>query len=340
MNPFFRCAVLLPLLLSLLLAGAPANAKGPEYLFKVGTIAPEGSVWAQRFQEFAQEVSEKSNAAIGFRVYAGGVMGDDRAMYRKMKVGQLHGGGFTMTGIGEVVPDFRVMMVPFLFASYDEVDRVTEALWPQFKKAFADKDLVLLAFTEVGFLYAMSFQAIASVADLKAAKVWGPEGDPVSKYYLETAGVTPIPLAIPDVLTSLQTGLVNSVFNSYYGAIVLQWFTRIKFVTNIPFAYSYGAFVVDRKTYARLPAEQAAMLETTAQKHFARLLADTRKSNEDSLRVLQENGIKLVTAPPEAEAEFRQFREKTVHKLVGEAFSKEIYEETMSCLAKARTKQP
>ena len=66
-------------------------------------------------------------------------MGDDRAMYRKMRVGQLHGGGFTMTGIAEIVPDFRVMAIPFLFRSYEEVDQVSASLQPLLKQRFSNR---------------------------------------------------------------------------------------------------------------------------------------------------------------------------------------------------------
>jgi TRAP-type C4-dicarboxylate transport system substrate-binding protein len=125
-----------------------AYAASPRYIFKVASLAPEGSVWAKRFRDFTDEVVEKSNGEIGFKIYAGGVMGDDRSMYRKMRVGQLNGGGFTMTGIGEVVPDFRVLGIPFLFNSYDEVDRVKEKLMPRFEKEFDDKGMVLLAVSE------------------------------------------------------------------------------------------------------------------------------------------------------------------------------------------------
>ena len=113
-----------------------AHAGHPKYLFKVASLAPEGSVWTQTFRNFTKEVEEKSNGEIGFKIYAGGVMGDDRAMYRKMRVGQINGGGFTMTGISEVVPDFRALGIPFMFNTYDEVDRVKEKLLPRFEKEF------------------------------------------------------------------------------------------------------------------------------------------------------------------------------------------------------------
>jgi len=235
-----------------------------------------------------------------------------------------------MTGIGEVVPDFRVLGIPFLFNSYDEVDRVTEKLMPRFEKEFDDKDLVLLAVSEVGFVYTMSTSPITTLAELKQSKAWAPEGDPISLVLLETVGVTPIPLSIPDVLTSLQTGLINTTFNSYYGSIVLQWFTRISYITDIPFAYAYGAFIVDKKTFATLPLHYAELMKSAAKIHFDKLLDDTRKSNEEALQVLIKNNITLVKPTPMTKAELQNsYREKTVAKLMDDAFSKSIYTEAM-----------
>lgn len=282
------------------LSKGTCHAAGRQYTLKIASLAPEGSVWSKRFHEFTEEVTSRSNGEIVFKIYSGGVMGDDRSMYRKMRAGQLQGGGFTMTGIGEIVPDFRVLGIPFLFGSYAEVDRIWLKLWPQLQQSFADKGLKLIAATEVGFIYTMSTKPITTIAELKQAKCWVPEGDPISKTYLEELGVAPTPLSIPDVLTSLQTGMIDTVFNAFYGSIVLQWFTRTKYITDIPFGYSYGALVLDGRTFARLPKEYQQLIESAATNNFAHLVDDTRKSNTDALKVLQENGIKLVSATPEA----------------------------------------
>jgi len=314
----------------------PAQAKQYKYLFKVASLAPEGSVWTKRFRDFAKEVEEKSHGDIGFKIYAGGVMGDDRAMYRKMRVGQINGGGFTMTGIADIVPDFRVLGVPFFFNSYEEVDELKQKLFPRFQKEFDKKNLVLLAMSEVGFIYTMSQKPITTMDQLKKSKAWAPEGDPISTALLESVGLTPIPLSIPDVLTSLQTGLINTAFNSFYGSIVMQWFTRTSYITDIPFVYAYGAFLLDKKTFSRLPANYAQMMHAAAKKHFAKLLTDTRQSNDEARQVLQDNDISLVKLTPESRTELLNYREMTVEKLVGDAFSKSIYQEAVEHLEKFR----
>lgn len=327
--------------IALLACMAPmaVQAAAPRYLFKIATLAPDGSVWARHFQDFQNEVIAKSNGEIGFKLYLGGVMGDDRAMYRKLRIGQLQGGGFTMTGISETVPDFRVMAIPFFFKSYAEVDRVTEGLFPLFKKAFLEKDMVLLAMTEVGFLYTMSSEPITTVAQLRASKCWAPENDPLSRTFLEDMGVTPIPLSIPDVLSSLQTGMINTVFNGFYGSIVLQWFTRTKYITDTPFGYAYGGLVFSKNAFDKLPPQHAALMEAAAKKHFAGLLLDTRRSNEEALVTLKNNGIRLVAVDKETLRQLLAVRDqKTVPRLVGTAFSREIYEAATRLLAEFRAK--
>jgi TRAP-type C4-dicarboxylate transport system substrate-binding protein len=128
----------------------------------------------------------------------------------------------------------------------------------------------------------------------------------------------------------LQTGLINTAFNSYYGSIVLQWFTRISYITDIPFAYAYGAFILDKKTFSTLPPQYVELMKSAAKTHFDKLLSDTRKSNEEALQVLIQNGITLVKPTPMTKAELQNnYREKTVAKLVDDAFSKSIYTEVM-----------
>jgi TRAP-type transport system periplasmic protein len=296
-----------------------------KYSFKIASLAPDGSVWVRQFQEFAKEIAEKSNGEIEFRIYPGGIMGDDQAMYRKIRVGQLHGGGFTMTGIADVVPDFRVMAIPFLFQSYEEVNKVRDALVPYFKKKFNETGLEFIAMTEVGFIYAMSTEPMASIDDLKKSKSWAPSGDPVTGTFLSNLGITPIPLTIPDVLTSLQTGLVDTVFNSLYGSIVMQWFTKARYITDTPFGYAYGVFLLDRKSFSKLPENYAALVHTTAEKYFSTLIDDTRKSNGESRQVLEQNGVTFVQSEPGIVMELQTQRNKTVQMLIGNAFSPEVY---------------
>jgi TRAP-type C4-dicarboxylate transport system substrate-binding protein len=317
--------------------GAQAKAK---YLFKIGSLAPSGSVRAVQFDKFAAEVKEKTDGEVGFRIYAGGVMGDDQAMYRKMRVGQLHGGGFTMTGIGKIVPDFRVIGVPFLFNSYAEIDYVVQGLLPTFIKRFREQKLELISMTEVGFIYAMSTKPVATIAALKDSTNWIPSGDPVSGSLLTTLGISPVQLSIPDVLSSLQSGLVDTVYNSFYGSIILQWFTKAKYITDMPYGYAYGAFLLDGKKFGQLPDKYKELIHTTAAKHFPVLLEKTRTSNHDSRQVLMDRGVEFIKADDDTVRQLQESRDLSIKDLVKSAFSPEIYQKTIQLLEEFRNNQP
>jgi TRAP-type C4-dicarboxylate transport system substrate-binding protein len=310
----------------------------PKYLFKIASLAPAGSVWVEQFEKFAKEVENKTGGEVGFRVYPGGVMGDDQAMFRKMRVGQLHGGGFTMTGIATIVPDFRVMAVPSLFQSYEEVDYVKNGLLPTFKARFREKDLEIISLTEVGFIYAMSTQPINTLEKLQQSKNWSPSGDPISEAYLKALGITPVQLSIPDVLSSLQSGLIETVYNSLYGAIVLQWFTKAKYVIDVPYGYAYGVFALEGKKFAALSEAHQQAIHAAAAVHFPILLEKTRASNEDSRRVMVERGTEFQKFDEKSAQVLQEKREQAVNQLIPDSLSKSIHDQTMDLLKEYRSK--
>ena len=112
--------------------------------------------------------------------------------------------------------------------------------------------------TEVGFVYTFSTRPQLSIADLQQSKVWAPPEDPLTAAFLSELQISPITLSIPDVLSSLQTGLIDTAFNSLYGSIVLQWFTKASPVTDQPFGYAYGAFIMSDRAMAGLSEEHSA----------------------------------------------------------------------------------
>ncbi len=321
-----------------LLISCQFTLAAPKYLFKTASIAPKGSVWVDQFEKFSKEIREKTGGEVYFRIYPGGVMGDDQAMYRKMRVGQLHGGGFTMTGISAYIPDFRVMAIPFLFESYEEIDHVRKGLLPTFEQQFRAKGLELISLTEVGFIYAMSTAPVNTLRDLQQTKNWIPTGDPISETFLNNLNITPVQLTIPDVLSSLQSGLIDTVYNSLYGSIVLQWFTKANYIVTLPYGYAYGVFAVDHKKFAKLPVSHQQVIHKAAENHFPPLLKSTRESNDASRGVLSKHGSTFIDIDAESLQILQQKRDETVSQLVPQAFSKEIYEQTTRLLQEYRGK--
>ena len=241
------------LLLAVALAaiGAPASAVD----IKIASVAPDGSRWMQQMRAGAEEVSARTGGRVTIKFYPGGVMGNDAQVLRKIRIGQLQGGAFTAGGLGERYGALNLYGIPLLFRSLDEIDAVRAALDPELAAGLEQAGFVTFGFIEGGFANLLSNEPISSVEDMRRKKVWVPEGDPVSFMAMEALGLSPAVLPVTDVLTGLQTGLIDIAFASPVAALVLQWHTKVKYITELPISYSMGIFAIEKGAYAALSAE-------------------------------------------------------------------------------------
>jgi TRAP-type C4-dicarboxylate transport system substrate-binding protein len=166
--------------------------------------SPEGSTWINIMREYDAAVRKESNGRLGFKIYPGGVAGDEKDVIRKIRLGQFQSAGVTGTGIGEVAKSVRILDSPFLFKNTAEVDHILNQFDAEFRKEFESNGFVLLGWAEVGSVYVISKTPVAKINDLKNVKLWEWEGDPVADALFKTVGINPIPLSITDALTSLQ----------------------------------------------------------------------------------------------------------------------------------------
>ncbi|HXX34443.1 MAG TPA: TRAP transporter substrate-binding protein DctP [Thermodesulfobacteriota bacterium] len=319
------------ILVALVLA-APASGEEKGMVIKLATLAPEGSSWAKAFNALNSEIIKKTENKVQFRIYPGGVLGDEKDVLRKMKIGQIQGAALTAGGLSAIYKDIDVLQIPFLFQNYGEVDYVLTKMDSYFRKGFEENGYVLLGWSEAGFLYLMSTIPIASVSDLKKAKVWIWEESPMSKAIFDEAGVSAIPLSIPDVMVGLQTGLVNVVYVPPTGAISLQWFTKIKYVTDVPLVYLLGGLVLRKDTFNQIPPSLQSVLLESFQKHLEPLKTVTRDENRDAMKVMTKQGVKLVTPSKDQVDEFKKLSNKAIGHITGQSFSKKSLEEVTSLL--------
>ena len=305
-------------------------------VIKIATLAPEGSTWTAIFDDLNAELKTASNDGVQLKIYAGGVLGDEKDMIRKMFVGQIHGAVLTSAGLSNIFSEMDVFQIPFLFNTYDEVDYVLEKMGDFFTKGFADEGYILPSWSEGGFIRLMSTKPIASMDDLRKAKIWTWEDAPMAKAIFEEAGISAIPLSLPDVLVGLQTGLVEVVYAPPSGAISLQWFTKTKYMTDVPLMYLIGGIVIKKNTFNRLPPEHQQILLALCSKFMDRLKREVRKENQEAIQVMTQHGVKLIR-PSEAQIdEFKSLSNKAMNRQIGKSFSKEIKNEVIGLVEEYR----
>ena len=274
----------------LLLAGHSSHAA----TFKVATLSPDGSFWMKTMREAGKEVEAATDSRVKFKWYPGGVMGDDKAVLRKMRVGQLQGAALPMGELLSFYPDSQAYGIPFLFNSYEEVDYVRRQLDDSLITGFAEGGMEVLGIAEGGFGYFLTAEPVRVPADLQRQKVWVPQNDVVSARLAQSIGVTPIPLTLPDVLPGLQTGLVNTVAVSPMGAIVLQWHTRVAHITDIPLMYFCGVISLTGKSFNKLSADDQAVVKAVFGKAFKLIDERNRMDNVKAFEALTNQGLETV----------------------------------------------
>ncbi|UCG51908.1 MAG: TRAP transporter substrate-binding protein DctP [Candidatus Latescibacterota bacterium] len=326
-------------LAGLLVDGQSAYAKKrpkPKTLIKFATLAPEGSTWMKIMHALDDEVREKTENRVGFKFYPGGVQGDEKDVLRKIRNGQLHGGGFTGFGLGAVASEFRVIELPFMFRDLDEVDFVRARLDSFFYDVFKEKGYEFLGWGDVGFVYLFSNSPITNPDELRRAKMWTWSGDRLAEIFFKAFDVSPIPLALPDVLTSLQMGVVDAVYSPPLACVALQWFTRVKYMSDVPITYGFGAVLVSEKALRKVDPADMEILRSVSRKHSQILIDKTRVQNVEAIRAIEGEGVKLLAIDSRVQDEFFTTGRSAWEDGVGRLYPQDLLERVSSIVADYR----
>jgi TRAP-type C4-dicarboxylate transport system substrate-binding protein len=295
-----------------------------QYTIKFATIAPEGSTWMNVMKDYDAAIRKESGGRMGFKIYSGGVQGDEKSVLRKIRVGQLHSGGFTGVGMGEIAPKVRILDSPFLVRNDDEVDMLYKEYSKELQEAFEEGGYVLLGWAEVGFVHVFTSTPIRKTEDLKGLKMWTWEGDPIAETAFRTLGINPIPLSFTDVMTSLQTGLIDAFYTTPYAAIALQWYARVKYVVDVPLADAAGSVLISKKYYDQLPQDLQEILLRNGRLYISKLTQLSRKDNKDSMTELKKRGITILTANEKDVLEYVDVGSRSRRALVGKLFTEDF----------------
>jgi TRAP-type C4-dicarboxylate transport system substrate-binding protein len=286
-------------------------------------------------RELDKALRAKNKGQIGFRIYAGGVAGDELDVLRKIRIGQIHSAAFSGVGFGQILPMVRVLDLPFMFRSYKEIDLVHKELQGFFTKHFREKGFELISWAEVGNVHLFSRHPIQKVGDLSRLKVWAWSGDPIAKQTFASMGTNPIPLAITDVTTALNTGMIDTVYAPPLGALALQWHTSLKFMMSLPLAHSTGAVLISRRFSDKIPPDLLKRLKDDFQSAMVELTAELRAQSEETIQLLEKSGLKALPMPSEADLQdFYRVHERVAQALAGDIYPKELLDRVYEILGR------
>jgi TRAP-type C4-dicarboxylate transport system substrate-binding protein len=326
-------AAALALILSTGLFLSPAYA----LTIKLGTVAPEGSPWHDALQEMGAAWQEISGGQVKVRIYPGGVAGDEPDLLRKIRIGQLHAAALSKAGLYALAPDIDLISWPLMLRSDDELNHLLKTVGPKIEAQLMEKGFKVLNWSSAGWVYFFSRDPVVMPEDLQKQKLffWGSDTEYVE--LLKQSGFQPVPLAINDLLPSLQTGLVDAFGAPPVVALSFQWFALTPNMADLKWQPLPGATVISFKTWRKIPAEQRSRLEKAAFDIGERLRGRIVKLNKDALEVMQEHGLKVNAVSAEEAAYWdSQFQQKAGDAFIRSRYSRDLYEEILQVLEEYR----
>ena len=268
-------------------------------------------------------------------------MGDDKAVLRKMRIGQLHGAVMTTGALAQASADVQLYNLPMQFRSYEEVDYIRERMDQHILKALAAKGYVAFGIAEVGFAYAMSKNEVTGVDEVQSQKVWVPAGDAGAEQALAAFDVAPIPLSIADVLGGLQTGLINGVTVPPVAAVALQWHTQLDHVLDLPLLYIYGTFVVSNRQFNKLDPADRDYVQKVVGEVASRVGLRNRQDHERAAEVLASQGLAWNIPTLDQVSQWRAYATRAADNMIESGFiSNPLYQEFVQHLEAFRAAQP
>jgi TRAP-type C4-dicarboxylate transport system substrate-binding protein len=295
---------------------------------KIGVLAPEGTSWATNLKKLSKEIKKATDGKVQLKVYYGGSQGDEPDVLRKIRTGQLHGGIFTGKTLGEINGDSRVFEVPFTFhGDSKKANKAITALTPYLNGQLLSSGFENLGFFELGPIYLVTKTEVKSLEELKNLKIWAWQGDPLATSLIESMNLHSVPLALPDVLSSLSTGIIDAAYSPPLAIISLQWHTKTKYLVDFPINYGVGAFLVDKKQWGKISKPHQKIIRDLAEKTLTKLNKANSSENKEALATLQTMGVKFIKFPEADINKAKGIRGKIVEKLQGPLFSKKAYNE-------------
>ncbi|MFP4376076.1 MAG: TRAP transporter substrate-binding protein DctP [Spirochaetales bacterium] len=273
---------------------------------KIASVAPEQSPFGGALNQLAREWSQISDGRVRLRVYHNGVAGEEDDVLRKMRIGQLQAAVLTSVGLKQIVPEVFSVSVPFVVSSDDELEYVMEAIRPDLEARLAEQRLVVLAWSRAGWVRFFGKEPIAFPDDLRAQRLLVDASDEQMEQAFKAMGFRPIPLPGSEVLTALNSGLVDALFTTPLGAAGFQWFGLAPNMLDMEIAPLLGAIVISENAWRRVPRAMQEDLILAAERSGARIEREIARLEEEAVRTMVRFGLNVVPGSPEIEAAWRE----------------------------------
>jgi TRAP-type C4-dicarboxylate transport system substrate-binding protein len=285
------------------------------------------------FNAWNLTIKKQTNDTVKLRFYDGGSQGDERDFVRKMRAGQIDGAALTAIGLGQLVRSILVLSVPGVLEEYEQLDKVRAELGERFEEMFVDQGYTLLGWGDVGKTRLFSMEKIERPSDIKKLRPWVWKDDLIFAEFLKVVGANPIRLGVPEVYPALQTRMVDTLPASALAAVSLQWFTRLKYISQSNSGIIVGATIIRTDKFEALTEDQQKVLIDTGIRAHKALNRSIRRDDDKSYATVLKRGLTAVDTS-EHKAEWQEAGKQVRERLTGRVYPKSLLDAVIAAAGK------
>jgi len=319
--------------------GAGVSYAAPQPVIRLGTEVPRGTTVYKLLTEMGEKWRDAPGGGARLIIYPDGTQGSEVDMVRRMRVGQLQAAVLTASGLAEIEPDLNVLQaMPLVYRSFAELEYVRNQLRTELEAKLAAKGVVVVFWGDAGWVRYFSRSQARFPDDFKRMKVYTGAGNYDQIQLMKQAGFNPVPLEWNDVLTAIQTGMIDAVPAPPLFALEGQFYSELKYMLEVNWVPLPGAVVVTKRTWDSLSPDTRQALLKTGRETGVEITAQSRRENAEAVRTMQDkHGLKVQAMTPEMTAKWEQLAESLRPAIRGKLVPAAMFDRVIDLLTKYRS---
>lgn len=294
-----------------------SSAAQAQRTISVATLAPAGSTWMRGLEAANRELRRRTGGQVSLRFYPGGVQGDESEVIRKIRAGRLDGAVVTGVGLGQIHRPVLAFMLPDMFRNRAAMERSRRALASEVEQRFESQGFILASWGDSGQPRLFANRAVRTPDDLRQTRPWVWRDDVILPALYQEAHARGVPLALPEVLSALQTNRIDAVVAPPLACVALQWSSRLTHMSEGANSYGIGGIVFSRNVWQSLPEEQRNTARQVIDQFNQLIGRNVSRDDEAAIRSMTSRGMTAVTYTDAERAQWSQLFERTRRRLVG-----------------------
>ena len=293
---------------------------------KLGSIAPANTPWDLALRGLAADWARISDGDIEVKIFPGGIAGNETDMIRKMRIGQLQAAAMTAISFNDVYPGVLAIATPMLIRTDDEMRAVLEEITPFLDEQLEQRGFVPLMWAPIGWVKIFAREPVRTADDLRSHKTWVGAASPGVLRAWQQAGFNPVSLPVSEVTTALQSGMIDAFMSSPSGAASFQWFGSAPHMTDLRFTPLFGALLISKRTWQRIPADLRPRLRRAANATAQRVSEGAYELDDLAVHIMTAHGLQVHDASDALEQEFQEIVARHFQGLIGDEIDPAAYE--------------